>query len=161
MNAQLPDRPFTTIQPSDARATSQPVTLRGLKTRDGHFLYAVNESPWPVRVELEIKGSTSTRAISLTSRKLPPLQAIGPKLVWKLQLAPYEVLAGRLTSPNATISDWHAQLPQRAMTDLRDRIHEVRARASSLQNPPPLELLSNAGFESKQQGPFFTASIAV
>ncbi len=134
---RLPAASFETL-PSD----TEPVTLRRL-VRDGQtWFYAVNASPWAVKLELELSQS-GVRPMELSGLRLVPAPA-GTN--WKFDLQPYDLLAFRLPG-EISFRQSKVEYPRELRPELEQRIAQLRERRLRLENPPALTRLVNADLE--------------
>jgi hypothetical protein len=134
---RLPAARFETL-PSD----TEPVTLRRL-VRDGQtWIYAVNASPWAVKLELELQQS-GVRPTELSGLRIVP-QPTGTS--WKLDLQPYDLLAFRMPG-EISFRSQRVVFPPEMRPELEQRLAQLRERRLRLENPPPLNRLANADFE--------------
>ncbi len=131
------------------RATrSQPVTIRYGRYRNHSYVYAANDAPFATKVRLRVEAAPGCRLEELTGlRRVGPLQRDARGNYWMVQLKPYDLLAARLSDPKAKFSEPKIYLPKSATVALGQQIRELVTRTASLDQPPPLEVLSNPGFE--------------
>ncbi|HEV3417108.1 MAG TPA: family 10 glycosylhydrolase, partial [Pirellulales bacterium] len=135
---RLPAERFETVADS-----IEPITVRSLHSGGRTYAYVVNDSPWPVRVTVQVEGPPGTRPEELGGQHSSQLKGS----TWTIDLAPYDleaVLFGteevKLSSPQVIFSD-------EAKATLAGNIRELHNRRAILESPPPLPLLSNPGFE--------------
>lgn len=150
----LPRAKFETLPSS-----TQPVTIRTYADSRRSYLYLVNDSPWKAAVTLAVQSPAGCRLDPLgVPRRFPPLQGDGEQRWWTIDLAPYDVVAGVFSSPEARVSQPSVRLPNQAGDGLDARIGELWARAAALKNPPPSQLVSNADFEVSVAGTLLPAN---
>lgn len=134
---RLPAARFETL-PSD----TEPVTLRRL-VRDGQtWFYAVNASPWAVKLELDLQQQ-GVRPTELSGLRIVPLP-MGSN--WKFDLQPYDLLAFRMAD-EISFRQSRVEFPRELRPELEQRIAQLRERRLRLENPPPLARLGNADLE--------------
>ncbi len=134
---RLPAARFETL-PSD----TEPVTLRRL-VRDGQtWFYAVNASPWAVKLELDLQQA-GVRPSELSGLRIVPAP-VGSN--WKFDLQPYDLLAFRMPGEVA-FRNQRVVFPPELRPELEQRLAQLRERRLRLENPPPLNRLANADFE--------------
>lgn len=134
---RLPAARFETL-PSD----TEPVTLRRL-VRDGQtWFYAVNASPWTVKLELDLQ-QPGVRPMELSGLRLVPAP-VGSS--WKIDLQPYDLLAFRMPG-EVSFRQAKVEFPSELRPELEQRIAQLRERRLRLENPPALARLANADLE--------------
>jgi hypothetical protein len=134
---RLPAARFETL-PSD----TEPVTLRRL-VRDGQtWFYAVNASPWAVKLEIDLQQQ-GVRPTELSGLRMVPLP-VGSN--WKFDLQPYDLLAFRMPG-EVSFRQPRVEFPRELRPELEQRIAQLRERRLRLENPPPLARLANADLE--------------
>jgi hypothetical protein len=134
---RLPAARFETL-PSD----TEPVTLRRLVREGQTWFYAVNASPWAVKIELDLP-QPGIRPMELSGLRIVPLPT-GSK--WKFDLQPYDLLAFRMPG-EVSIRQPRIEYPAELRPELEQRIAQLRERRLRLENPPPLARLANADLE--------------
>jgi hypothetical protein len=146
---ELPAIRFQTVggnQPSDS---SQPVTFRHGAHGGRMYLYAVNDAPFATTARLHIEAGPGCRIEELSGmRKIEPLKPEATSgFYWEVSLEPYDLVAVRLSDPNAQCSAPHATWSEAVESALGLQIRRLGARAAVLRNPPTSDLLANPGFE--------------
>ncbi len=161
---RLPAEPFQTAELRGKEDQTQPVVVRWL-ARDGKtFFYAVNDSPWPVTLEIEFESAEIYRLISFHPDKPGTLARQASRGNWTVKLDPFDVVGGELTSDRVKINTWRVTLPPEAETHLRQQVQEARQRAAALRQPQPAGALANSSFELVQPAggiPGWTNAVAV
>ncbi len=133
--------------------SSQPVTFRYVTQAAGTFVYAVNDAAFKTTARVRVAAPAGCRLKELTgTRQVAPLKREGNETYWTVELAPYDLVAVRLSAPGVRLSEPQVMLPGAVETVLGQRIEELGARAASLRNPPPLVVLDNPGFEREPAG---------
>lgn len=139
---RLPDTTFDTI---DAGVNGKPVVVRTTDHNNRRYVYLVNDSPWPVGVNVNIVAPAGCRMMGLSpDQSVAPLGRDG---IWRIELKPYELVAGYLTSPEAAVRSYEVTLPNGLEAQVRRQIDDARGRLIQLTEPPRLELLGNPDFE--------------
>ena len=146
---QLPDTRFKTVVPASSNAVTQPVTLRTATVDGQTFLYAANDSPWAIHVDLELHGAGAFNFSSLSSRSIDPVHMQGERGQWSVDLEPYEVVGVVFESPSLRVVDWHASLTNSLLRELDDRLAVLEARIDKVRrlDLKPLPTLLNSSFE--------------
>ncbi len=149
---RLPARRFDDVAPRNPRGGSQPVVIRKQTVGDATYMYLLNDSPWNVSLDLELRAPTHCRVRSLSSRELPPLDRMGETITWRIELAPYDLIGAVFSVPRVDVDYWRATLPGGAIANLRKHTREVAFRASEVRRPPRIDVLENPGFELPANG---------
>jgi hypothetical protein len=122
-----------------------------MRVRSEHrrtLVYAVNDSPWSVTVDVGVVASPRCRALSLSpARKLPDIGPVDGALRWRVSLAPYDLVAAVFTEPGVTFETPRVEVDPAVVERLRHRVELLDRRLERLANPPPYDKLANAGFE--------------
>lgn len=148
---RLPNREFRDVKAAEPSDAKHGVVVRCLNARDQTFVYFVNNAPWPARVHLRLSVPRGCRVQSLGSEPLPHLRGGGGSEYWTVELRPYDLLGGVLSSGNVEVEDWSAEIPRNVTTELRARLHDVRRLAGALEKPPLLDVLTNPSFDVPNQ----------
>jgi hypothetical protein len=144
----LPATRFETLAPA-----TPPVTIRTFADAERSYLYLVNDSPWKATVTLVVEAPEGCRLDPLgATRRFPPLQGDGERRWWTIDLAPYDVVSGVFSSPQARVSSPTIRLPNQAQEWLDTRIAELWARAATLNSPTLPQLAPNTDFELSPVG---------
>lgn len=149
---RLPDKHFVTVAPKNATSEPPPVVIRALREGNRTYVYAVNDSPWPVAVALDFTAAQPVTVQSLSSRKLPPPVQRGNQATWEVSLAPYDLVGATLDVPEAAVADWRATVSRDVFVELRKGLDDLRRRANLLREPQPMAVLANPGFEQAASG---------
>jgi hypothetical protein len=150
---RLPADHFATVPSPNTDVEQSPVTIRTLTKGNRTYLYAVNDSPWPVTVALALSGRSAFTVEPLGSRSLPAPVSQGTRASWEFPLQPFDLAGVVATGPNVELADWHVNVAREVLVELRKGIDDLRKRANLLRDPPPLPVLANPGFEAPPQGP--------
>jgi hypothetical protein len=132
----------------------QPATLRVYRTADATTLGLVNESPWPVTIELpiELSAPTAWRELGLevagatSSTSAASSQPAGAG-VWSVTLPAYGVAARRYESRGLRLGALAPRVSEEARTALDARINEIERRKNNLDVERAYPQLQNPGFE--------------
>lgn len=136
---RLPAGKFATVpQPSE------PVTIRTLSTQDRTYVYFVNDSQWPVTVQVNVDLPPGSRTEEISGRRQLPVLSGNQ---WNLTLKPFDLIAVRFWSPNVQIKKPEVTLDPRVKPLLSWQLQELRRRMATLVAPPPMSLLANPSFE--------------
>jgi len=140
---QLPAKKFETVKPR--RSTGQPVVVRRATHENQTFLYAANDSRWPVTVSLEFSsGKFELKPLGDFAQEGLVQEDERPK--WTFQLEPYGLVGAKLSEPKVRIVDWHAKLEEGAVRNLSAGIEDLGDRISTRRGPP-INVLENPDFE--------------
>lgn len=139
----LPDAPFETVA-----GPTQPVTVRTLSHDGRTYVYFANDSPWKVKVNVNVEKPAECTVRSLYPRRVvPATSGDGYKQTWSVSLEPYDLLSAAFSAAKVKLSQPQVVLDDKVKDDLDRRIHDLTERARVLKEPPPLEALTNGGFE--------------
>jgi hypothetical protein len=141
---QLPAERFETLP-----GEFQPLVIRTL-ARDGQtYFYVVNDSPWEVSLTLELDIPPECTLERLgASKAIGPLARPGGLATCNISLAPYDLAAARLSTPQARLRNPVVSVPQNVRPALQRKIDELVARLATLSRPEPLSVIENTGFEA-------------
>lgn len=145
---QLPAAPFSNSASRSPSALGSDVVVRTLVQGNQTWLYVVNDSGWTTIVDLQLTGAQRVGLHSLGGRPLPRLEQQGETSSWTLELPPYDLLAVVFQSPGVTVKDWRVSYAGQVERELEELVNEVKSRVNELRRPEPLEVLTNAGFET-------------
>ncbi len=134
---------------------SQPVVFRYAHHEGQTYAYAVNNAPFAVEARVRIDSPAGCRLDELTGRRpTSPLRQDGRGMfLWKVQLEPYDLVAVRLTAPNARLIGPEAVIPVPVRLALEQRIRNLGQRAAVLNGAGPSPLVENPGFEESSTNP--------
>ncbi len=151
---QLPAKRFATVHPARVAGPTPPLTVRQLQHGGRTYVYAINDTPWPVTASLDLAG-VGNGALEVLGQQpagatLPPIYAQGTQSTrtWSVSLAPWDMTAAVLDSSAAKVVDWKADVSREALAELRAEVDNLRSRANRLRDPRPLTVLTNPDFES-------------
>ncbi len=140
---QLPSGPFETLAGS-----TQPVTIRMHRRDDRTYFYWVNDSPWHATVTQTIRAQEHSRLDSLGSpQRFSSTNGPSAERELTIDLAPYDVVAGVSTDPQARLASPRVRLAPQAQAWLEGQIGELWNRLGTLKSPPLLTSVANADFE--------------
>ncbi|HTU25221.1 MAG TPA: family 10 glycosylhydrolase [Pirellulales bacterium] len=142
---ELPGARFETLA-----GELQPVVVRTL-VKDGQtFVYIVNDSPWTVTLKLRVDSPAGCRLDRLgIAAATFPLSRDADGALWNVTLRPYDLVGGRFSAANVTLSNPSVSVAEQAEQSLRRRIQALSARAATLANPPPMSAPANPSFEAE------------
>lgn len=148
---RLPDARFETVSPSGmaaVRGGMQPVTLRMLKQGGRAWIYLVNDSPWEVKVELDLALPPGARWETLGRRSVPAVQPRMDGAVWKLTLAPYDLVALTCTNAEGHVRGAVVEIGPQVEQHLAKHIAGLGNRKNTLAEIEPRVKLANPSFEA-------------
>lgn len=140
---QLPSGGFQT-----SLASRQPVVLRVRNAAGETHIYAVNQSPWPVKTVVQLDAPAGCTMQELGGAQ--HARTIGPGgagSAWTIALEPWDLAAARFGDANVHIAGATIDVAADARAALERQIDDLSNRAASLANQPPLAVLDNPDFE--------------
>jgi len=149
---ELPAARFESVPSNRISIESPPVVVRRLSQGDRTYVYAANDSPWPVSVTLTIEAPSASDFRVLGNRAGPPPVPRDKTQVWTVTLQPYDLAAAVVSVPNARVLDWQVDLGSDVLVDLSTGTKDLLKRAKQLGSPRPLRVLGNPDFEISPQG---------
>ncbi|MFN0019665.1 MAG: hypothetical protein ACKVP0_15515 [Pirellulaceae bacterium] len=148
---RLPAETFRTLTLPPEETAGAPLVVRTLARGNKSFFYLVNDSPWPLKVELEMECPELFQLESYVADRAGKLKRQASRSIWSVDLQPFDLVGGELSSGKVKFATWRVTLSEPAEPALRDRIREARVRASALREPQPKEVLTNPSFEIAQK----------
>jgi hypothetical protein len=149
--AQLPARPFETVKSNVTTLPTQPLVVRSLSHDGKTYIYVVNDSPWAISAEVDIQSQVRCELQPLSHHQLIEPTWLEDQMTWPLDLQPFDVVAVVLPHQAAQVRSWRRVSVERSTyAVLRRQVHELeqKVRSVKLNQPDPIDVLANAGFES-------------
>ena len=143
---RLPAENFRTLTLPQGES-GEPLVVRTLARGSKTFFYLVNDSPWPLKAELEMECPEIFQLESYVADRPGRLTRQASRSVWTVEMYPYDLVGGEISSGKIKVATWRATLAEDAEPQLRDRIREARVRANALREPQPRDVLVNPSFE--------------
>ncbi|MCC7086274.1 MAG: family 10 glycosylhydrolase [Pirellulales bacterium] len=126
-----------------------PVTIRSAVVGNSAYSYLVNDSRWPMTVDLSTVLPPGCRVDELSGqRRLPALNADH----WQIQLEPFDFVALRFSSPDTKITQARLLPNPELLAFLSSKHQDFKQRLNTLDRPPALPAFTNANFETSAQG---------
>ncbi len=83
-------------------ASIQPLTIRYAQTNRGTFLYVLNNAPFHLEARVVLSASPDCKMTGLNERRpISPPTVSGRQMRWTVSLRPYDLIAVRLSDPQA------------------------------------------------------------
>ncbi len=152
----LPAEKFTTLPGAPSY-----LALRTLARPDGTYLYAANDSAWPVTVTLEVRAGVSCawRGFAHSSKQAGwhteagdrPTAAPGTR-IWQARLEPHDVVGGVFLAPGVSFSQPKIETAPEVAAELAARIRRLWSGATALQRAAAPVSLVDPGFEQPAVG---------
>ena len=140
---QLPAKRFQAFDSQEGH----PVRMQTLRHAGRLYFYVVNDSPWHVRFTSDFHATGDCNFARIgRERTEPEWQPISEGWSWSQNLAPYEMAAGILTDPAATVISTSAELPTDVLPALHARFADIAGRLTSLKAAEPFVGLDNPDF---------------
>lgn len=139
--------PATRFQDVAGEGATQPVVVRMAADEGETFVYAVNPSPWAITLNLQLTAPQGSVWSALDGREMKPASASSGYLTYELALRPYDLIALKTPSIEASVAGWKIAPPAGASEELRRRIEGLRAKTVALRSAKPIEVVANADFE--------------
>ncbi len=140
---ELPAVPFETIASSAYASDSTPVVVRQAHHRQATYLYALNNSAWPIALNVELNRPVNPLPLGGAARLLPP--ANGNR--WVVTLQPYDLQAVLIRGVNANVVDWSVKPDAEMRSEMLKLVRDVGNRIHALHEPVALARLENSDFE--------------
>lgn len=141
---ELPAVPFDTKASSVDAGDSTPVVIRQAHHRQGTYLYAVNDSAWPVTVNVDLDRPVNPLPLGGgTPRLLPP----AGETRWVVRMQPYDLQAVFVEGLAVNVVDWSVEADAEMSSEMLKLVQDVNNRIHVLRAPVSLAELENADFE--------------
>jgi hypothetical protein len=125
----------------------QPVTLRVYREGEATTMCAINESPWPVSMELPVEVSEPTLWRELGAAVAAPSQQAPGSAAWAIVLPPYGIVARQYQSRTVRVGTLSLGPSVDAREALAMRIGEIEDRMRGLDVERSYPQLQNPDFE--------------
>ena len=151
--SQLPAQKFDEVPWGRDDKSNLPVVVRQYRQGDEHWFYAVNDTPWPMELELVVNttGVQSSGPVSLSTGETVTVTDLNGRTSIRQSLAPWSVIGGKTNSSHFEISSFDFLLPDGIDDQLNKRLHLLKSKLTRATRPVPINALENAGFESFEQ----------
>jgi hypothetical protein len=145
---KLPAERFSSAT-AQVPARGQPVIVRFLNRANRSYVYAVNDSPWPLTAEIELTGTGVDAKATLLGRVggAPSVERVANGIRWTVNMEPYDLHALVLNSGKVRVRDWKVSVEESVLSELDQRLQDITTRRHELRSPKPIVPLRNSGFE--------------
>ena len=143
----LPGEHFTSVD-----EVPQPLTVRVAAANKRTWLYAVNDSPWQVKVRIYLDSSVEKLSRLGLNQDEVILDATSEGRVWQLEIEPYGLTAATINAVGVKVRRVEVELPPDCHKPLTAKLEELAARAASLRDAPRPLVLTNRDFETPGSG---------
>ncbi len=140
----LPAVPFDAIESSFHAPDETPVVVRQAHDRKGTYVYALNNSAWPVDVNVQFDRPASPLTLGGDATSGP---RSGDGNQWSTKLPPFGLQAVLIENAETKVVDWSMQANPDMSQELLKLVRDVNHRIHVLQEPVALEGLENTDFE--------------
>ncbi|MBM4002080.1 MAG: hypothetical protein FJ295_02165 [Planctomycetes bacterium] len=146
---KLPAERFSTAA-AQIPTRGQPVTVRFLNRGNRSFVYAVNDSPWPLTAAIELTGTGVEAKATPLGRvaAAPSVERVANGIRWTVNMEAYDLQALALNSGEVRVRDWTVSVEESVLTELDQRLQDITTRRHELRSPKPIVPLRNSGFEN-------------
>lgn len=130
---RLPVVMMTPVPPRGANGDSKsipntPIVIRQANNSSRTWFYAVNPCPFPVTITVDFQAPAGAKLESLSTKKLPPLQAIGQAISWSYTLAPQEIVGGAINSSKSKLLAYSAVVDRGVVIQLNQELGSLRSK---------------------------------
>lgn len=140
----LPNVMFDTVTKDDAQS---PVIVRKKTVGDETYLYVLNQTPWPTQVFINFSEPLfNLRNVNGDFFNGLEKNDAGGRLA--LELAPFDLVAGRSNQPDFKISEVQFSFPKSLPQELTQKKDRLMSKIRFLKTPLPISRDANPGFES-------------
>ena len=152
--SQLPDKKF---QPVKSTQTKEGVAVRQYFDGKDHYLYMVNATPWPIKIELPVqfqgagKLPRSLATFSGASMQVATLSDTGLGSAILHTVNPYGLAGCVVPGQRLRMGAFDGKFPVAAEQQLRKSYYELRSDLIRSGEVKPLPVLANTGFEQLSQ----------
>lgn len=141
---ELPAVPFETMESRTQTNDSTPVVIRQAHHRQGTYVYALNDSAWPVTVNVDLDQTVNPLPLGGSGgRLLPP----AGENRWAVTLQPYDLQAVLVEGVIANVVDWSVEPNAEMSSEMLKLVQDVNNRIHALRAPLALKGPENADFE--------------
>ena len=144
---ELPAIKFDDVDCDQATAFIRPVALRQTGANGNWYCYAVNNSPWPIRMTLRASGFETGNMVALDNRPIPIAQVDGKTDHYEFLLNPYEVIGLKSPNESSWIDSYRYEFPERAKQQLRLELQKLQAKLPIANGVDAVRLIENQDFE--------------
>ncbi|MEC9093644.1 MAG: hypothetical protein VX438_13105 [Planctomycetota bacterium] len=141
--ARLPNVVFENVTKNNM---DSPVVVRKKVVGDQGFFYVVNQSPWPIRVNL-VFATALENPRTLDGRFFKSLSVKEEQAILNLELQPYDLIGGISDQEKIEISDVKFSFPENLPEKLEKKKDQLLAQIRFVKAPPSLLSKNNPGFE--------------
>jgi hypothetical protein len=151
---RIPPVSFLTFQPpAENPAPLQPLIVRYKNLPDGMIVYIINDAPVAVEADFLFSARPGSSMTELTGQRM--IRSFSnvqrsDRYGWRASLLPYDLLALRISDPNADIVSVSVHHPPALCSTngiLKQKVDELSQRIQTARNGLLWEGLTNADFE--------------
>lgn len=141
--SQLPAEAFQTMP-----GVAQPVVVRTLSLPDRTYVYAVNDSSWPVRLQMHLSAPPQAKVLRLGGQVgVEDLPRSEHGALWSAELHPYELAGLCILAGRVTIHEPRVDLDGGVAESLKRWKDELSLRVAALRETPARNDVLNGGFD--------------
>ncbi len=152
---RLPDVDFVDVRLAKSLErfdhATMPVVVRQVQSNGQSYFYAVNASPWPVKVKLALRTATAAAAEDLAGLESFSDQAFtvteeSDQPLIEFEMQPLSICGAKSSSP-FEVADYEFELPGNAADRLRKQVNLLQAKLAESSQVAGLPVLKNSSFE--------------
>lgn len=140
---RLPAEPFETVTQANL---PQEIVVRTLAKTDRTYFYVANPTAWPLTATLEFLDKQPVRLLSYAEDRQSEWTAQEGGGKWTVQLEPYDLVGGELSSGKVKVGGYSVKVPPDAAAHLLEQIGDVKRRAHYLHEHERQVPLANSDF---------------
>ncbi len=145
----LPKSQFETVPPPKG-GFATPLVVRQYRNAAKSYFYAVNHSPWPLDVEVDLTGAELGSLRSLTAQKPADVLYAGSRK-FSVIVPPFDIFVASINGA-AEVSGYRANLPPQSVNQMQREIQDLKAKLANVEPSAAKSLLENPSFESAVNG---------
>ncbi len=147
---RLPDIPFDEVTP-ESGAANAPLTVRQALSAGRWYFYAINDSPWPIKVRLNLNRGEEERIESLSLKNLN-IEVDGDQRFIRIVMEPYSLIGGFSDNAANQISAYQHSVEVDAASRMESRLRQLQLRLIQASEVQPAPFLENTEMSVDETG---------